>query len=129
MSMYVLTYGSLNVDKFACLFHMVKTHSCFLLPSVLLIVIWGPISIGFLTFYSFQKRFATLWTVACQVFLSVGFSRQEYWSGLPCPPPGDLPDQEIKSTSLMSPALAGVFFILETLRKLLLEESIYYIKV
>ena len=39
-----------------------------------------------------------------------GFSRQEYWSGLPCPPPGDLPNQGIKPTSLMSPALAGRFF-------------------
>jgi len=40
----------------------------------------------------------------------VGFSRQEYWSGLPYPPPGDLPDPEIKPVSLMSPALAGGFF-------------------
>ena len=39
---------------------------------------------------------ATLWTVACQVSLSMGFSRQEYWSGLPCPPPGDLPNTGIK---------------------------------
>ena len=38
------------------------------------------------------------------------FSRQEYWNGLPCPPPGDLPDPEIKPTFLMSPALAGGFF-------------------
>ena len=42
--------------------------------------------------------------------LSMGFSRQEYWSGLPCPPPGDLPDPEIEPVSLMSPALAGGFF-------------------
>ena len=42
--------------------------------------------------------------------LSVAFPRQEYWSVLPCPPPGDLPDPGIKSTSLMSPALAGSFF-------------------
>ena len=54
--MYVLTYISLNVDKFAYLFYMVKTQSCFLLPFVLLIVIWGRISIGFLTFSSFQKK-------------------------------------------------------------------------
>jgi len=37
----------------------------------------------------------------------MGFSRQEYWSGLPCPPPGDLPDAGIKALSLMSPALIG----------------------
>ena len=54
---------------------------------------------------------ATLWTVACQAPLSVGFSRQEYWSGLPCPPPpADIPDPGIKPTSLMSPELAGRFF-------------------
>ena len=45
----------------------------------------------------------TLWTVACQAPLSLGFSRQEYWSGLPCPPAGDLPDPGIKPASPMSP--------------------------
>ena len=44
----------------------------------------------------------------------MGFSRQEYWSGLPFPPPSDLPDPGIKPTSLMSPALAGGFFITST---------------
>ena len=48
--------------------------------------------------------------IACQAPLSMGFSRQEYWSGLPFPSPGDLPDTEIKLTSFMSPALAGRFF-------------------
>jgi len=48
--------------------------------------------------------------IACQAPLSMGFSRQEYWSGLPCPPPGDLPDPEIKPMSLTFPALAGRFF-------------------
>ena len=48
------------------------------------------------------QLFATLGTVVCQVSLSMGFSRQEYWSGLPCPPPGDLPDPGIEP---MSPAL------------------------
>ena len=42
--------------------------------------------------------------------LSMGFSRQEYWRGLPCPPPGDLLDPEIKPTSIISPALADGFF-------------------
>ena len=51
----------------------------------------------------------TLWTVCCQAPLPMGFSREEYWSGLPWPSPGDLPDSGIKPTSL-SPALAGVFF-------------------
>ena len=45
-----------------------------------------------------------------QAPLSMGFSRQEHWSGLPCPPPGDLPDPRIRAKSLMPPALAGGFF-------------------
>ena len=49
-------------------------------------------------------------TRACQAPLSMGFSRQEYWSGLPCPPPGDLPKLGIKPVSLLSPALADRFF-------------------
>ena len=53
---------------------------------------------------------ATLWTAACQAPLSMGFSRQEYWIGLPCPPPGDLPDPGIEAASLRSPALAGGVF-------------------
>ena len=52
----------------------------------------------------------TTWTVTCQAPLSMGFSRQEYWSGLPCPPPGDRPNPEVKPTS---PALAGGFFTTE----------------
>ena len=54
--------------------------------------------------------FTTLWLVACQVPLPTVFSRQEYWSGLPCPAPGNLPDPGIKPVSLTSPALAGGFF-------------------
>ena len=49
--------------------------------------------------------FVTLWTIALQVSLFVGFSRQEYWSGLPCPPPGDLPDTGIELIFPASPAL------------------------
>ena len=54
--------------------------------------------------------FLTLWAVVCQAPLSMGFPRQEYWSGVPFPIPWDLPDPGIKSTFLESPALAGVFF-------------------
>ena len=54
--------------------------------------------------------FATLWTVARQAPVSMGFSRQEYWSGLSWPPNVDLPDPGIKPASLRSPALAGGFF-------------------
>ena len=55
---------------------------------------------------------ATLWTVAHLAPLSLGFSRQEHWSGLPCPYQGDLLDPGIKLATLMSPALASGFFIL-----------------
>ena len=55
----------------------------------------------------FAQLFVTPWTVAHQAPLSVGFSRQEYWSGLPFPSPEDLPDPGIEP---MSPALAGGFF-------------------
>ena len=53
---------------------------------------------------------ATLWTVAHQAPLSLGFSRQQYWSGLPFPSLGDLPDQGIEPASLASLTLAGRFF-------------------
>ena len=53
---------------------------------------------------------ATAWTVAHQAPLSMEFSRQEYWSGLPCLLPGDLPDPGIEPSSLMSPALTGWLF-------------------
>ena len=59
---------------------------------------------------SIVQLFATPWTVAHQAPLSMGFSRQEHWSGLPFPPPGDLPDSGIKPAS---PALAGGFFTTE----------------
>ena len=48
-------------------------------------------------------------TIACQAPLSIEFSTQEYWTGLPCPPPWDLPHPGIELMSLMSPALAGKF--------------------
>ena len=60
--------------------------------------------------FSRVSLFATLLTVACQASLSMGFSRQEYWSGLPCPSPRDLPNPGIELTSLTSSALAGRFF-------------------
>ena len=56
----------------------------------------------------------TPWTIAHQFPLSMGFFRQEYWSGLPFPSPGDLPDPGIKPASLVSPALAGGFFTSES---------------
>ena len=58
-----------------------------------------------------SDTFVTPWTVPGQAPLSLGFSRQEEWNGLPFPPPGDLPNPGIK---LMSPALTGVFFTIES---------------
>ena len=64
--------------------------------------------------FSGVRLFATPWTVALQATLSMGFPRQEHWSGLPFASPGDLPDPGIKPTS---PSLAGRFFTTEPQRK------------
>ena len=61
--------------------------------------------------FSYVQLFATSWTVACQAPLSVGFSWQEYWSGLSFPSPGDLPGPGIEPTS---PALTDGFFTTES---------------
>ena len=63
-----------------------------------------------LSHFSHVRLFVVLWTIAYQASLFMGFSRQEYWSGLPCPPPGDLPDPGIEPAPPVSPALAGGFF-------------------
>ena len=59
---------------------------------------------------SHVRLFVTPWTVAGQAPLSMGFSRREYWNGLPFSSPRDLPDPGIKPASVLSPALAGRFF-------------------
>ena len=63
-----------------------------------------------LNLFSHVQLFETPWNVAHQAPLSTGFSRQEYWSGSPCPFPRDLPSPGIEPESLKSPALAGGFF-------------------
>ena len=65
---------------------------------------------GLLYVLSHVRHFMTPWTVARWAPPSMGFPRQEYWSGLPFPAPGDLPDPGIKPTSLVSSTLAGKFF-------------------
>ena len=67
-----------------------------------------------LSLFSHVWPFATLWTVAHEAALSMGFSRQEYWSGLPFPSPGDFPDPRIEPSSLMFPVLVGGFFTTST---------------
>ena len=71
--------------------------------------------------FSHVPLFATTWTAACQTPLSMRFSGQEYWSGLPGPPPGVLPDPGIEPESLKSPALAGRFFTTSTTWEALLK--------
>ena len=105
--------------------HLSVAHAWILTPSdhSLYVGFWDPLSYSeilltihacVLSCFSCVQLFATLWTVAHQASLSMRFSRQEYWSGLPCPLPGDLPDPGVKPASLMSPALAGRFFTTNT---------------
>ena len=63
-----------------------------------------------LSSFSCVHLFVTLWTVAHKTTLFMGFSREEYWNGLPCSLPGDLPDPEIKHASHMFSALKVSFF-------------------
>ena len=63
-----------------------------------------------LNHFSRVRLFAALWTVGHQAPLSMGFPRQEHWSGVPFPSPGDLPDPEIELASLTGPELADGFF-------------------
>ena len=65
--------------------------------------IWGPVCV--LRRFIWVRLFVTLWTVARQAPLSMGLPRQDYWSRLPFPSPGDLPNPGIKPTSPTSPAL------------------------
>ena len=65
--------------------------------------------------FSCVYLFMTIWTAAHQAPLFMEFSRCEYWSGLPCPPPGNFLDPGIKPAFLMSPAFAGRFFANSTI--------------
>ena len=62
---------------------------------------------------------------SCQVPLTMGFSRQEYWSGFPGPPPRDIPDPGVELASLTTPTLAGVFFTTSAIWKYLTEIAKY----
>ena len=84
-----------------------------------------------LSHFSHVRLFVTPWTVAYQAPLFMGISSQEYWSGLPCLPPGNLPKPGIEPASVTSPALAGGFFttsatwevLWESLIKVLVDQS------
>ena len=73
--------------------------------------------VGVRSHFSCVRLFATPQTVACKAPPSMGFSRQEHWSGLPCRPPGDLPHPGIEPVSPSAPALAARFFTTEPLVK------------
>ena len=75
-----------------------------------LLIFWPP-RLCMLSHFSHVQLFVILWTIVHQAPLSMGFSRQEYWSGLPFPSPGDIPEPGIEPGSLTSPALAGGFFV------------------
>ena len=94
---------SLPTTTISISFH--KYHCYLRFPST-----WYLSIMCVLSHFSRVWLFATPWTAAHQVPLSMGFSRQEYWSGLPRSPPGDLPNPGIKAVSLVPPALAGGFF-------------------
>ena len=90
------------------------------MESLTLLTSWFPLSclfvcpksLGFTAckVASVMSDSAIPWTVGCQAPLLMGFSRQKYWSQLPFPPSGDIPDLWIKPASLTFPALAGGFF-------------------
>ena len=86
------------------------TKHCSLLLESLQTLLTSHILPCMLSHFSRVWLFATPWTAAHQAPLSMGFSRQDYWSELLCSPPGDLPSPGIEPTSLMSPALPGGFF-------------------
>ena len=117
-SVFILWTG----NTFIYLKELTKWHivTCLpLLSSLLPAVVRSPFPeainvIGFLWTcvcgLSLVWLFATPWTVACQAPLSMEFSRQEYWSGLPFPTPGDIPNPGIEPEFPASPELAGGFF-------------------
>ena len=84
--------------------HLVVTHEGKNLKKNVCICIYVCVCV-----FSCVQLFATPWTVTCQDLLSMEFSRQEYWRGLPFPTPGDLSDPGNEPESLVSPALTGGF--------------------
>ena len=81
-----------------------------------------------LSHFSHVQLFAIPWTVACQALLSMGFSRQKYWRGLPFPFPGDLPNIGMEPVSLTSPALTGRFFTTSTTWEMIFHRYHKYIE-
>ena len=89
----------------------ITSRVAYINPTISMIIY--NVHVHMLSCFSHVWLFETLWTVAHQATLSMEFSRQECWSGLPCPPPGDLPDPGTEPESLTS-ALVGGFLITST---------------
>ena len=81
-----------------------------------------------LSHFSYVQLFAIWWTIAHHAPVSMGLSRQEYWSGLPCPPPVDIPEV-IEHSSLLSPALASRFFTTSATWYKLYETVLFFKKI
>ena len=101
----------LEMEKF-CFYLVYLLNNYYVLGITAWVSTWGPSLLHvFLVLWHLPLIYAqsclTLWG---QTLLSMEFSRQGYWSGLPFPTPGDLPDPEIEPTSLVPPALTGIFF-------------------
>ena len=90
-------------DSSSPAFHMMCVCMCVCVCVCIYVCMYARV----LSCFSCVQLCATLWTVAHQASLSMGFSRQKYWNRLPCPPPGDLPNPGMEPAS---PALAGRFF-------------------
>ena len=91
-------------------FQHAPAHDCLEVSSLFWIILSVSSCVCMLSHFNHVWLFVSLWTVTPQAPLSLVYSRQESWNGMPCPPPGHLPNPGIKPVSLMSPTLAGKSF-------------------
>ena len=108
-SLLTSCYDTLGLSSFLAGFPVFPCFSIYFSQKSLVYCVGFSLRACMLSHFSCVWLFVTPWTVACQPPLSMGFSRQEHWSGLPCPPPGDLPNPGVEPVSLTSSALAGGF--------------------
>ena len=108
-----LTIGGNEPRKMKWLISRINvTETLWCSPETITILLIGYACV--LSCFSCVQLFVTSWTIAHRAPLSMGFSRQEYWGGSSCPPPGNLPDPGIEPESFTSPALAGRLFTTST---------------
>ena len=126
---YFIPFYLFSIFQFFCLYLLSLICSLYMTPFLASFIVSKQMFFSALLKYVcvcsvVSDAFVILWTVAHQAPLSMTFSRQDYWSGLPFPPPGDLPDSRIEP---VSPALAGGFFTTEPPGKLS-RYIVHYIK-